>query len=829
MEKTAVVSDSWDALSTPLSRILGKRTAPRFVALGIETVRDLLYHLPFRLAHRGELMPVAHALPGADVTVVGRVLSSTLRPMNARNGFILTITITDGTQDLDLTFFAKTRRPLTYHHNRLSNGTLALFSGTVSLYRGTLQLTHPDYELIDEAQGVDVEAVSRPIPIYHASAKLPSWKIAQTIETLLTTTKPEDFPDPLPQTYLTSNNLPPLYEAIQELHRPNSDATWYNAYLRMKHEEAFIFQTALAQSAAQTRQLHTQAYPKRNDALLEKFDSQLPYTLTEGQQRVGEEISQDLSRTYPMQRLLQGDVGSGKTIVALRAMLQVVDNGGQAVLLAPTEVLAFQHYHTIRKLLGNLLYDTSLPRVLPNGGSTGTGVDTYRNSGGGEDAMNHKVTAPNSDLGATNVGTNAHSTRITLLTGSLSATQRRATLAHIASGEVGIIVGTHALLSDTVSIPFLGLAVIDEQHRFGVEQRAGLGHGIHTLAMTATPIPRTIAMSVFGDLDISSLTQLPTGRQSISTTLVPENNSAWMARVWQRAREEIDKGGRVYVVVPRINAMYDDGSEQDTTGRNNINPTGTRSEHSNRAEGQIFNPHLLQEANPSINPHLPQQTQLNINTNSYTDTNDSTQPHITNVEEMYAILTRLPQLNGINIAMMHGRLSAEKKTQIMDNFESGHSPLLISTTVIEVGVDVKEATMMIIMNAERFGLAQLHQLRGRIGRGTKPGICLAVTQAEPGSTAYERVQTFTEISDGFKLAEADMELRREGDVLGAHQAGKQSSLRFLSVAKDATIIETARNAARKLIEQDPQLMVHTALRDALTTIETQTQHYMERA
>lgn len=671
----AVESDDWTGLSRPLERALGKRSANALAKLGLKTVRDLVYHFPFRLAKRGELMPISQVSEGDAVTVIARVLSTNLRPMNSRRGFILTVAITDGQNDLSLTFFAKSPQPLKYHERRLSVGTVATFSGTVSSYRGNLQLSHPEY---DEP---DSEKMGRPIPIYHAAEKLPSWKIEKAVATVLPTLTEADFPDPLPDAYRAAHNLPGLYEAIQTLHRPQEEEPWERAKLRMKHEEALVLQTALAQRGREARQHSVAAYRKQDGKLLDSFDAQLPYTLTEGQRQVGAEIARDLAEVTPMQRLLQGDVGSGKTVVAVRAMLQVIDGGGQAVLLAPTEVLAWQHLRTIEDLLGP-------EHVL--------------------------------DVG------------LEILTGSLTAGSRRKTLARIASGQAGLIVGTHALLSEDVQIPFLGLAVIDEQHRFGVDQRDRLASGVHTLVMTATPIPRTIAMSVFGDLDVSTLRELPAGRSGITTTIVPAANQVWMDRVWQRTREEVDGGGRAYVVCPRIEPE----------------------------EGQA------------------------------------------SVVELAAQLRADPVLSGIQIGMIHGQLSQDEKTQAMDDFASGRAPVLVSTTVIEVGVDVRQATLMVIMDADRFGLSQLHQLRGRIGRGSAPGLCLAVTGVPEATVAKERLDAFAATTDGFKLAEADLRLRSEGDVLGASQSGGVSHLQFLSVLKDLPIIEDARQAARQLVGSD---------------------------
>lgn len=705
MVREAVASDGWSALERPLERALGKRAAGALAKLELRTVGDLLGHAPFRLAHRGELMPLADVREGEAATVVARVTDSRMRPMNSRRGHILTVRVADGVNELDLTFFGKSPRMLEFHAKRLASGVVASFSGTVSSYRGGLQLTHPEYELVEDES--DVAKLARPIPIYRATDRLPSWHIRKAVQSVLQSLAPSDVPDPLPGEYLAAHRLPSKFEAMRALHCPEDDEEWRAARLRMAHEEAYVLQAALAQRSHRARERATAPFPLADGGLLAQFDADLPYELTSGQREVSADIAADLAKTAPMRRLLQGDVGSGKTVVALRAMLQVLDGGGQAALLAPTEVLAYQHMRTIEALVGPL--------------------------------------AP-----------------VELLTGSLPAAQRRRTLARIASGQAGLIVGTHALFSDDVAIPFLGLAVVDEQHRFGVDQRDALaGEGVHTLVMTATPIPRTIAMSVFGDLDVSVLRELPAGRAEVSTTVVPASKEAWVERVWERLGEEVRGGGRAYVVCPRI--------EDDDEG-------------------------------------LP----------------------LASVAEVSAELREKSALAGIGVGTMHGRMSSEEKAEAMERFASGRAPILVSTTVVEVGVDVPEATAMVILDADRFGLSQLHQLRGRIGRGTAPGVCLAVTSAEKGSLALRRLEAFASTTDGFALAELDLQLRSEGDVLGAAQAGRGSHLRFLSVAKDRKVIETARAAAREAVAADPELAERPALADAVAAIDAGRADYLER-
>lgn len=736
---SAVRSDGWSELTMPLERLLGKASAKQLASMGLHTAYDLLYHFPFRLAHRGELMPISNICEGEAVTVIARVLRTNLRPMNSRRGHILNVDISDGSHELALTFFSRNPRPLHWHASRLTSGTVAIFSGNVSSYRSRLQLAHPDYELIDDEDNMeaDIAKVARPIPIYHATAKMPSWKIEKAVATVLSSVS--SMPELLPDDYRQEHKLPERFHAIRALHNPENDEEWKQAKRRLTHEEAFVLQTVLAQRSHYADTLEVRACPPREGGIAEAFDAHLPYTLTEGQKHVGEEISRDMSRSRPMRRLLQGDVGAGKTIVALRAMLQAVDSGGQAVLLAPTEVLARQHCETIEHLLGSL-------------GMAGM-------IGGADNA-----------------------TRVELLTGSLSATERKKALMHIASGEAGIIIGTHALLYD-ISIPQLALVVVDEQHRFGVDQRSALGAQAHTLVMTATPIPRTVAMSVFGDLEVSVLRELPAGRKDISTTLVPYERQAWVARAWQRAREEVDSGGRVYVVCSRIGDNDDDSSYEDNF---------IESELQQAPDGQG-------EAKPLASVLATAQK-----------------------------LTQIPALEGIGIGIMHGRLSAEEKSAAMRDFVDGTTPILVSTTVIEVGIDVREASMMIIMDAERFGLSQLHQLRGRIGRGERESLCLAFTGAPEGSLAARRLEAFAATNDGFRLAEEDLQLRGEGDILGANQSGRRSHIRFLSVIKNADVISEARGGARALIERDPQLDSLSGLAEEIARLDEGQADYLEK-
>lgn len=733
----ATTAESWTALTRPLERVLGARTGAAFSKMGLHTVGDLLDHIPFRLARRGELLPIEAVREGEAVTVVARIVDSQVRPMHSRRGYILSVVISDGRHTLNLTFFAKSSRPLNFHAAKLRPGTLATFSGTITSYRGQLQLSHPEYEVVEDEAEVDPAKIAQPIPIYHAAAKLPSWKIAKAVDVTLASLTPSDVPDPLPEDYFAEHSLPGRFAALRAAHQPTSEEEWHSAIARFKHEEAFVLQALLAQRAADAAAHPAPAMAPREGGILAAFDARLPFDLTAGQRAVGQELAAELATASPMRRLLQGDVGSGKTVVALRAMLQAVDAGRQAVLVAPTEVLAAQHYASFQSMLGEL-------------GMAG-------------------------QLGAA-----ALATSIELLTGSLPAAKKRATLAAIASGAAGIVVGTHALFEDMVQIPFLGLVVIDEQHRFGVDQRDRLAAGAHLLVMTATPIPRTIAMTSFGELQVSTLRELPAGRRAIATNLVPAMNERWVERVWERAREEIDAGGRVYVVCPRISATTEEEA-----------------------------------------PNGPDQADLDQQL-----TIDEFEP--ASVESVLDQLRAKPALAGIRMGAVHGRMDAEDKARAMGDFASGAAPVLVSTTVIEVGVDVPQATMMVILDAERFGLSQLHQLRGRVGRGQRESICLAVHHALDGTLAFERLKAFASTTDGFVLAERDLELRSEGNVLGAAQSGRSSSLKFVRVRTDENLIGVARAAARKLVAGDPTLASHPALRAAIEAASSESTDYLEK-
>ncbi|MFC8191307.1 ATP-dependent DNA helicase RecG [Cellulomonas sp. NPDC057328] len=730
-----------DPLAVPLARATNPRTGKALGKLGLETAEDLLRHYPRRYAEAASLTDMTHLAVGEHVTVVAEVVRTSLRTTAQGKG-LLQSTITDGTSRIELTFFATHRRKLEWRESQLRTGRRGLFTGVVSLYRGTLQLMHPECRLFgaeDDAHDEEEALLdaSRPIPVYPAFAGFESWKVAQAVRTVLDPLREEDVPDPVPVHLRERHGLPTLLEALRLVHVPADEQEWRRGRDRLRYEEALVLQAELARRRERVAQEEAVARPRRAGGLLDAFDARLPFALTAGQRTVGEEIAAELAAPRPMQRLLQGEVGSGKTVVALRAMLQVVDAGGQAALLAPTEVLAAQHARTLRTLLGD----------LADGGFLG----------GAEDA-----------------------TRVALLTGSLPAAARREALLDAASGRAGIVVGTHALLSQQVQIADLGLVVVDEQHRFGVEQRDALrakaARTPHTLVMTATPIPRTVAMTVFGDLETSVLDEVPAGRAGITTHTVPADNPRWTDRTWQRVREEVDRGGRAYVVCPRIEADEAPGGPSDDD------------------EGAD----LLAEAVETVGGGAaPPRRPLRA------------------VTEVADELRARPDLADVGVGVLHGRMAPDEKDRAFAAFASGAAPVLVSTTVIEVGVDVPDATVMVVLDADRFGLSQLHQLRGRVGRGTRPGLCLLVSAAEPGTDAHTRLETLASTTDGFRLAALDLELRHEGDVLGAAQHGRGSSLRLLRVTRDADVIDTARADARGLVAQDAELATWPALRAAI--------------
>ncbi|MCS5487576.1 ATP-dependent DNA helicase RecG [Curtobacterium flaccumfaciens pv. beticola] len=706
-------------LDARLSGVLGGRTATAIEkAFGYRTVGEFLEHAPRRYAERGALTALDSLAIGESVTIVAEVIDVRERTMRARRGSILEAKIGDGKGLLTLTFFNQGWRT-----KDLVPGARGVFAGKVGDYRGARQLAHPDYELFDAddpratADPESDEAIRwsrQPIPIYPATASLTSWQIAKAIGVVLDTLP--DVDDPIPAPVRNRLGLVPFRRALELLHRPEKVADFKRAQDALRYREAFVLQTALVQRRIAARA--TAATPRRAapGGILERFDATLPFTLTDDQHAVGAEIDHDLAGDWPMHRLVQGEVGSGKTLVAIRAMLTVAESGGQSALIAPTEVLAAQHLRSIVKFLGP-------------------------------------------DLAA--------ELRPVILTGSQSTDERRRALLAAASGSSRLVVGTHALLGDRVDFAELGLVVVDEQHRFGVEQREALrtkgATPPHVLVLTATPIPRTVAMTVFGDLDVSTITGLPSGRAGVETFAVGlAEHPGWEARIWTRMAEELAAGRQAFVVCPAIDdAHREDDGDADPDGDD-----------------------------------APKRAPATV---------------LATAERMRA----MPVLQGRRIEVLHGRMSADEKDRVMTSFAAGDVDVLVATTVIEVGVDVPNASMMAVLDADRFGVSQLHQLRGRIGRGQYPGVCLLVTTAEAETVSRERVDAVAASDDGFELARVDLELRREGDVLGERQSGGRSSLNLLRVVEHADLIVDAREEAERVLEPDPQLQDHPALREAL--------------
>jgi ATP-dependent DNA helicase RecG len=712
-------------LEQSLVDVVGGKSAKALEkAFGMKTVADLLTHYPRRYQRRGDLTDMTELVDDEDVTVLAEIVSVTNRRMQRKRGSILEAIITDGQVRLSITFFNQHWR-----ERELRAGRRGLFAGRVSTYRGKRQLAHPAYILLpdglDDDAGVAESFAGEIIPVYPATSGVTSWDLAKAVDVALASIDAQ--PDPIPEAIRTQHGLIDFDTALRAIHRPADDDALAAARARLTFDEAFILQVLLAQRRHLRAQAAARVLGSASGPLVQAFDAQLPFELTASQQRAATDITADVGRSFPMHRLLQGDVGSGKTVVALRAMLAAVDEGHQAALLAPTEVLATQHHASITALLG----------PLAQGGLLG-----------------------GSDIG----------TRVALLTGSQSTATRRQQLLDIVSGDAGIVVGTHALLQESVEFNDLAIVVIDEQHRFGVTQRAALSDKAtvepHVLVMTATPIPRSVAMTVFGDLDITTLDELPAGRQPIATHVVHRPTQPQLLdRLWQRAREEIGQGHRVFVVAPRI-------EDEDT---------------------------------------------------------DSVLASVVEVAE------RLTQheCSGIRIGTLHGRMSADEKNDAMRRFSDATAAdpieLLVATTVIEVGIDVPIATMMVVLDADRFGISQLHQLRGRIGRGGLPGLCVLVTDQEPGTPATARLDAVAATCDGFALANADLAIRREGDVLGNQQSGRRSSLRLLRVIDDADIIAAARSEARAIIEADPSLESFPDLRAAVQALVDEEQaDYLER-
>ncbi|WP_406294607.1 ATP-dependent DNA helicase RecG [Streptomyces sp. NBC_00624] len=734
--------DRVSAFDEPLKKLLGGATAKVMAEhLDLHTVGDLLHHYPRRYEERGKLTALADLPLDEHVTVVAQVADARIMMFNNGRGKRLEVTLTDGSGRLQLVFFGHgVHKP----HKELLPGRRAMFAGKVSVFNRKMQLAHPTYQLLD-ATDVDeaTEAVDafagKLLPIYPACKQLDSWRIAKAVDAVLPSAR--DAVDPLPSSLREGRGFTPLPEALLKIHRPQTKADIADARDRLKWDEAFVLQVALARRRYADTQLPAVARIPAHGGLLDAFDAKLPFTLTEGQEKVSKEIFDDLATEHPMHRLLQGEVGSGKTLVALRAMLAVVDAGGQAAMLAPTEVLAQQHHRSITEMMGE----------LAEGGMLG-----------------------GSDLG----------TKVVLLTGSMGTAARRQALLDLVTGEAGIVIGTHALIEDKVQFHDLGLVVVDEQHRFGVEQRDALRskgkQPPHLLVMTATPIPRTVAMTVFGDLETSVLDQLPAGRSPIASHVVPAKDKPhFLTRAWERVREEVENGHQAYVVCPRIGDDADDESE--------------------KKKGKKQPPEHDGDKRPPL--------------------------AVLEIAEQLA----KGALAGLRIAVLHGRMNPDDKDDVMRRFAAGQVDVLVATTVIEVGVNVPNATAMVIMDADRFGVSQLHQLRGRVGRGSAAGLCLLVSEAHEASPARARLSSVAATLDGFELSRIDLEQRREGDVLGQAQSGVRSSLRMLTVIDDEEVIAAAREEAVAVVAADPELTDLPELRTALDALlDKEREEYLDK-
>ena len=733
---------------TRLKGLLGGQAASKLAKhRDIETVGQLLDFWPRR--YRSADADLGNPRIGDFLVAVARVESASTRSMARRRGRMLEAVITDGRSRMKVTFFDARG-----HEHKLVAGREFLFAGSVTEYRGTRQLAHPGYATLEEAAALGElgDADHRGlIPIYRHVPGVHPWTITRCVRLVLG--QLDEVRDSIPEAVRERRGLLDRGGALRAVHAPRTRADVDAGRRQLRYEEALVLQCLLGQRRIAAAGIATEGRQAREGGLLASFDERLPFELTEGQQQVSGEILEEMARPTPMHRLLQGEVGSGKTVVALRAMLAAVDAGGQAVLLAPTEVLAAQHAASITAMLGD----------LAEGGMLG----------GAENA-----------------------TRVALLTGSLSTARRKEAMLEIASGQAGIVVGTHAVLEDKVTFADLALVVVDEQHRFGVEQRDALrAKGRtppHLLVMTATPIPRTVAMTVFGDMETSTLRELPRGRQPISTHVVPVDRPGWVDRTWQRVAEEVAAGRQAYVVCPRIGG--DDTDDLD--GVDLVAEEGVvDDEHDDgeRVEGEE------REERP-----------------------------LAAVVEVVETLRAHPALQGLTLEVLHGRLPAEEKDAVMARYTAGDVDVLVSTTVIEVGVDVPNASTMVILDADRFGVSQLHQLRGRIGRGGHPGTCLLMTGTETES-AIERLEAVAGTTDGFELARLDLTQRREGDVLGSAQHGARNQLQHLSVLRDEQLIEQAREDARALLEEDPDLGDHPVLRERIADwLDAEQAAYLEK-
>lgn len=765
-------------LADRLDHLLGRKTADKLSeAFGMTTVEDLLRHYPHRYATQGAELGDTQPAEGEHVTIIARVEKADEVRMKSRPGTRLAVVLVSDRHKIDVTFF----NPHKVKYN-IKPGVRGMFSGTVKYFRDKWSLAHPSYVILPEprdpevggaapapvrvrgagalaglarsaqgSDGIDMSIFDRAlIPMYPATRDVESWTVMRCVRQVLDQLDSVD--DPLPDGVRSEHSLIGLDAALRTIHMPDSKDDVTRARERLRFDEAAAVQLVMARRRHDVEVRSAPKCPRRADALADEFDRRLPFELTEGQLSVAEEISADLSQQHPMNRLLQGEVGSGKTIVALRAMLQVIDAGHQCALLAPTEVLAAQHARSLTAMLGDL--------------------------------------AAAGELGAHDLAT-----RITLLTGSMKTAQKRQALNEAMTGDAGIVIGTHALIEDNVSFFDLGLVVIDEQHRFGVEQRDKLrsrgrdGAAPHVLVMTATPIPRTIAMTVLGDLEVSTLRQLPKGRSPIvSRVVAAKAHPTWVERAWERIREEVAEGRQAYVVCSRIG----DGEADDDAA---------------------FDPAAFELLDESATGKKGKQKP----------------PDTKSVLQQFDELASGP-LADLRVGLLHGRLPGDEKDAVMRDFGAGDIDVLVCTTVVEVGVDVPNATVMVIVDADRFGVSQLHQLRGRVGRGGHQGLCLLITDTRPGSPTMTRLEAVAGTADGFELAQLDLQLRREGDVLGVAQSGTVSTLRLLSLVDDVEVIAAAQRFAREITEKDPELKQHPGLASMMdAALDTRKAEYLEKS
>lgn len=890
--------------TTLASLVTNKRRVSALKSLGIVTVGDALTYYPFRVTEPVPLRAIREAAPGQQMAFAAVIRDMRVVPMNARRGYRLEATVDDADfarsrrvpgSTARLTFFSYRKSYVDWVSVRLRAGTSVVVSGMPGEYMGQLQFTHPEILTVapvPAGAGAGLEGyargaasgngafagsadpyasaqsayppaatapsgaalkydadtvqealtrVCRPRPVYHASSRISSEHIHETILGLLwmmgarTSSTPDgqlagagasgivapatdtiavqngeeksgttaesgaealsqSIPDVLPESVRKAKNLMHRAEAFLAIHDPASTARFKEAIETLRYEEAFVSQVSLLKARSHAHKSAAHSCPLVTDSLRDQFIASLPFSLTAGQQQVIHDIAADLAHDWPMQRLLQGEVGSGKTVVALAAMLQAVGAGYQAVLVAPTQVLAEQHYETISKMVSGLTL------AQPGAKETDAAADVEGAMGasGASTVSSSKVTAE---------------IPVTLLTGGIKLAARRKALAAAASGEPGIIVATHAAFSKTFQAPHLALVVIDEQHRFGVEQRESLnaktddGTTPHLLVMTATPIPRTAAMTWFGDLDISWLTELPGGRKPIRTVVVNEADAATMGRMFAHIRARVDAGERAYIVCPRI-----DADDEENEGGSGVSAAAGsalgRAAASGSSARTAAGGRATRAAADAIGIDDPYET---------FDENGETvaRPPLHAVAEIADRLQKLPQFQGIRFATLTGRDKDDVKTQVMADFAGGETPILVSTTVIEVGVDVKQASCIVIFDADRYGLSQLHQLRGRVGRGGTNSWAFLISRAEPGSPAEQRLEVIHHSLDGAEIAQADLEFRGAGDVLGDTQSGGKSSLKLLRVVKDADMIADARTRAGQLLAADPELAGEVQLAGAV--------------